>query len=480
MACVSQPSPLLAARQRALTLADSGDLGQARAVLEHGVDLGRANLGEDDPEVLLTMQLLASVHQRAGDPSGARRVLEEAYAAGQWRLGETDPVMLGISFDLGVVAEEMENRHEARRAFGRVAAHGPAVLGADHWAVVRARSYLGEDPPTVRIEVPAEQLARFQVPAQRAAPEVRPQSGPVPQQPAGVPQPRYFPAPSQDSSHQQPAPPARPLPPPAPRQPDHDRATPSFDQPAPLNYDHTAPPSHDRTTPPGYGPAAQQSLPPGYHQAATAHPLPPHHQPGPPPSTGDYPLSGYPPATPAQPEPAYFQQSRYEASPAPQIISAPPITSAVPSGAGDSSYSRKAPAMFAAIAAVFGVIIAVVALVVVLSDRGDDPASDVPTLSGPAPTDVRMRDYGSSVKLFWADPANGRASFVVTGGRPGEQLRPMGQVGPTTSTFDLNGLNADLDYCFAIVAVYSTSQFSTSPQTCTSRSSSTGRPSPGK
>jgi hypothetical protein len=126
------------------------------------------------------------------------------------------------------------------------------------------------------------------------------------------------------------------------------------------------------------------------------------------------------------------------------------------------------------------VIIAVVALVVVLAHRGDDPASDVPTLSGPAPSDVRMRDYGSSVKLFWADPANGRVSFVITGGRPGEQLRPMGQVGPTTTTFDLNGLNADLDYCFAVVAVYTTSQFSTSPQTCTSRAGRSTAPSPGK
>jgi hypothetical protein len=164
----------------------------------------------------------------------------------------------------------------------------------------------------------------------------------------------------------------------------------------------------------------------------------------------------------------------------PQVISGPPIISAGPAGVGDPSYSRKAPALFAAIAAVLGVIIAVVALVVVLANRGDDPASDVPTLSGPAPSDVRMRDYGSSVKLFWADPANGRVSFVITGARVGEQLRPMGHVGPTTTTFDLNGLNADLDYCFAVVAVYTTSQFSTSPQTCTSRSGRSTAPSPGK
>jgi hypothetical protein len=85
---------------------------------------------------------------------------------------------------------------------------------------------------------------------------------------------------------------------------------------------------------------------------------------------------------------------------------------------------------------------------------------------------VRLRDYGASVQLFWTDPANGRTSFMVTGGRPGEQLRPMGQVGPTTTSFNLNGLNPELDYCFAVVAVYSSTQFATSPQSCTSRTKS--------
>ncbi|WP_143162696.1 fibronectin type III domain-containing protein, partial [Couchioplanes caeruleus] len=164
--------------------------------------------------------------------------------------------------------------------------------------------------------------------------------------------------------------------------------------------------------------------------------------------------------------------SRFE-QPGPAIATAPSDSS----DTGRSSYAGKAPALFAAIAAVLGVIIAVVALVVVLAkpdDGGDD--SEVPTLSGPAPTDVRMRDYGSSVRLTWTDPANGRTSFLVTGGRRGEQLKPMGQVGPATTSFDLNGLNAGLDYCFAVVAVYSTSQFATSPQACTNRTQSDASP----
>ena len=100
---------------------------------------------------------LAGVHRQAGDPSAARRELEEAYAAGQRRLSDADPLMLAISFDLGVVADELGNRHEARRALTRVATTGPAVLGEDHWAVRQARAYLGEDPPTVRLD--GDQLA---------------------------------------------------------------------------------------------------------------------------------------------------------------------------------------------------------------------------------------------------------------------------------------------------------------------------------
>jgi hypothetical protein len=147
MAGVSQPSPLFAARQRAQALAQSGDVPGARLTLEHAVELGRSKLGEDDPDVLATLHQLARLHQRSDDPMAARRVLEEAYAAGQWRLGDSDPLMLEISFDLGVVAEELGNRHEARKAFGRVAGPGAAILGASHWAVERARAYLGDEAP---------------------------------------------------------------------------------------------------------------------------------------------------------------------------------------------------------------------------------------------------------------------------------------------------------------------------------------------
>jgi hypothetical protein len=148
----------------------------------------------------------------------------------------------------------------------------------------------------------------------------------------------------------------------------------------------------------------------------------------------------------------------------------PPIS---PAPARDaSSYQRRGPVLFAAIAAVLAAVIAVVALVFVLADRGDDPGqdTDVPTLGGgPPPADVRIRDFGSRVQVTWSDPGEGKTSFIITGGHPGEVLKPMGEVGPGVTRYDLQGLNDQLDYCFAVVAVYGTDRFASSPQTCTSR-----------
>lgn len=357
-------------------------------MLEHAVDVGRANLGEDDPDVLTTALQLAQVHLASDDPSGARRVLEEAYAAGQWRLGDGDPVMLLISHDLGLVAEELGNRHEARKAFARVAGRGAEVLGPEHWAVVRARAYLGEDPQTARIDAPAP-----------------------PPPPAPVQEPPYRQAPPTTAFHavQQPAYPADAR-----------------------QYPHDVP-----STP--YDPPREAG------RGALTEPVP---------------------APPPHPQPVQH------------IVSAPPSAS-VRHEPEPSSYARRAPALFAAIAAILAAVIAVIALIVVLAQRGDNgDNSDVPTLGGgPAPTDVRLRDKGSSVQVTWSDPANGTTSFIISGGHPGEVLKPMGQVSPGQTTFGLNGLNPDLDYCFAVVAVYSTKDFSSSPQACTSRAKASPRPS---
>ena len=184
------------------------------------------------------------------------------------------------------------------------------------------------------------------------------------------------------------------------------------------------------------------------------------------------------PSTPYDPRPYQPGPVPSPAYPVQHIVSAPAIAD-VRHERERSAYTRKAPVLFAAIAAVLAAMIAVVALVVVLAQRGDSGGdSDTPTLGGgPAPGDVQLRDSGSSVRVSWNDPANGTTSFIVSGGHPGEVLKPMGQVSPGQTSFELNGLNPELDYCFAVVAVYSAKDFASSPQACTSRTKGTPRPS---
>jgi hypothetical protein len=147
------------ARQQARQIADSGDLPRARAVLERVVDLGRPGLATGDPELLATMRQLAGLYAQDDDPTAARRLLEEAYAAGQ-RSGPADPLMVLLAYDLAVVAEELANRHEARKNFALVAEYGPAALGEGHPAVSHARDYAAEGSPAAADEAssPTTQL----------------------------------------------------------------------------------------------------------------------------------------------------------------------------------------------------------------------------------------------------------------------------------------------------------------------------------
>jgi hypothetical protein len=135
---------------------------------------------------------------------------------------------------------------------------------------------------------------------------------------------------------------------------------------------------------------------------------------------------------------------------------------------------KRSLGIFAAIAAVLAAVIAVSALVFVLANRsGDKPDSNVPTLGGKPPTDVVLKDEGAHIRVTWADPAGGKVSFLVAMARPGEQLKPVSTLGPGTTSFEIGGLNADLNYCFAVVAVYRDNKFATSQQACTNRSTAT-------
>jgi hypothetical protein len=159
-----------------------------------------------------------------------------------------------------------------------------------------------------------------------------------------------------------------------------------------------------------------------------------------------------------------------------------PGDSGYQTGPEQRPYEKRGIGLFAAIAAVLAAIIAVAALVFVLARRGDDRPSDpnVPTLGGQAPTDVRLSDEGSKIRLRWTDPSAGTVSFMVAMGHPGEELRPVATLVPGETSYEMGALNAGLDYCFTVIAVYRGNQFATSTQTCTARSPGDPAPSTSK
>jgi hypothetical protein len=83
-----------------------------------------------------------------GDLPAARRLLEETLDAADRTLGDAHPLLLLLAYDLGMIADELGNRHEARRNFTRLMRYGPAALGAHHEYVRAAESYLDDAPAT--------------------------------------------------------------------------------------------------------------------------------------------------------------------------------------------------------------------------------------------------------------------------------------------------------------------------------------------
>ena len=145
---MSTSTNLSAAVTEARSRYDRGDLDGARSLLTQSLELATPMLGTADRDVLQTSRLLAALHRESGDVPGARRILEEAQANGQRQWPDEDPLMLLLAFDLGVVADEFGNRHEARRNLGLVARVGPGVFGPSHAVVLLAASYL--DPESTQ------------------------------------------------------------------------------------------------------------------------------------------------------------------------------------------------------------------------------------------------------------------------------------------------------------------------------------------
>ncbi len=581
-------------------------------MLERGVELGKLHLSEDDPDVLRTAFELGVLLQRCDDPAGARRVLEEAYAAGLWRLGDADPLMVEISAGIGAAAGELGNRHEARKAFGRVAQHGPAALGVDHWAVTQARAYLGQDQepspvrpqaapqtqthqwqPSTTVPLTQPHLAAPQAPPPEARPFARPAMGwmaqeqaplveqQVPQESAGligrqvaqesaelfgpqVPQESVRPGgrgepqgPSQlvgrEVSQEEAQPVGREVPEESGRvEPDTSTSVrPVGDPSLPVGGGAEAfeVRASQRAADTPADVLAQQvtlqlpTVTPAVAEERVygAQPVPGQAAHG----QAARGRTGEPGAGEVSPRVIHLEvtrrQPRTEAEPTPyegdalngptaplQVIASRPSTVAPPSeenltvwtppervAAAHPGLEEDTAAQPIIVASRDGnrdaatvqlpvvaddrsatpvvsrgagrrlkpygkwvalaVVAALVALVLGLALRGGDAKENVPTLGGPAPSDVRLEDAGTEIGISWHDPADGTVSFMVTMARAGEALKPMATLGPGQTSYALGGLNATLNYCLTVVAVYRDNQFATSPQVCTSRTPATPR-----
>lgn len=158
-------------------------------------------------------------------------------------------------------------------------------------------------------------------------------------------------------------------------------------------------------------------------------------------------------------------------------------TPAAPASPPESSRGRGST-VAAAIAAAAAVVAAIVVVVAVLVDRqppapptGQTAEQGEPSVTGDPPTDLKLRDEGASITITWTDPSGGTVPFLIAGGRAGQPTKPMGSTSAGDTSFTVHALNPNLDYCFAVLAVYSTEKYGHSQLICTERSGQT--PGPG-
>ncbi|TYC20579.1 hypothetical protein FXF52_30610 [Micromonospora sp. MP36] len=180
---------------------------------------------------------------------------------------------------------------------------------------------------------------------------------------------------------------------------------------------------------------------------------------------------------PTRPEPGPQAYPDQTAWPVPAPFHQPPAYPVAeepePRGRNRTTVAVVAGAAVVAVAAAVGV-----GAMVLNRDAAPPPApapvSAKPKVSGPPPGDLRLQDDSTTITVTWTDPTNGGVPFVVAGGRAGQKLGVMATVDAGETRYTVNGLSAKLDYCFTVLAVYSTDTYATSGQVCTDREGGTG------
>ncbi|MBF9127515.1 fibronectin type III domain-containing protein, partial [Plantactinospora sp. S1510] len=108
------------------------------------------------------------------------------------------------------------------------------------------------------------------------------------------------------------------------------------------------------------------------------------------------------------------------------------------------------------------------------ADQGGKPGE--PVIAGEKPTNVKLLDEGAAITITWTDPSGGTVPFIVAGARANQETKAMGTPGVGETTYKVNALNPRLDYCFTVLAVYSTNEYAPSDLVCTNRGGATATP----
>ncbi|WP_433273388.1 protein kinase domain-containing protein [Actinosynnema sp. CS-041913] len=203
-------------------------------------------------------------------------------------------------------------------------------------------------------------------------------------------------------------------------------------------------------------------------------------------------------AEPAAPEPVRTWTEdladltvRHDTPPRPVVPPPAPPMVTLPEPPVRPRRSRR-PLVFASVAVVAGVVAGVL---LSTQDRGGGQAAPpsttttteseipVPATTTPAtipeggdpkyrPTLKRLEDNGSSIELFWTDPSDGNAQFVVVD-VTGAKAQPLVNVAAGVTSYTVEGLDPEADqYCFQLLAiglVDPTTQSGSSPRACAVR-----------
>jgi hypothetical protein len=111
------------------------------------------------------------------------------------------------------------------------------------------------------------------------------------------------------------------------------------------------------------------------------------------------------------------------------------------------------------------------------SEARPQPSATAEAEAPKPPGDLKLRDDGASITVTWTDPTGGAVPFFVMGDRAGNPPKLVDSAESGKTSYTIHGLSPTANYCFMVVAVYSSQNTVPSELACTRRGSS---PSPGR